>query len=87
EPAGTYIKPFAVLHGMKDSHTMPRQILPKVYQTTADIGIMRYRTVMEKKSVIGDRVIPYFLKRPTIDIDHPIDFEIAELLLRKRGEM
>ena len=85
EPQGAYIKPFAELHGMKDFHTMPRQMLPKVYQTTADIGIMRTATVTEKKSVIGDRVIPYFLKRPTIDIDHPIDFEIAELLLKKRN--
>lgn len=83
EPEGKYIKPFAELHGMKDFHTMPRQMLPKVYQTTADIGIMRRATVMEKKSVIGDRVLPYFLKRLTIDIDHLIDFEIAELLLKK----
>ena len=84
EPQGNYIKPFAELHGMKDFHTMPRQMLPKVYQTTADIGIMWTRTVLEKKSVIGDRVLPYFLKRPTVDIDHPIDFEIAEMLMRKR---
>ena len=84
QPEGDYIKPFAELHGMKDSHTLPRQALPKVYQTTADIGIMRLATVLEKKSVIGDRVLPYYLKRPTIDIDHPIDFEIAELLLRRR---
>lgn len=83
EPEGKYIKPFAELHGMKDFHTMPRQMLPKVYQTTADIGVMRRRTVTEKKSVIGDYVIPYVLKRPTVDIDHPIDFEIAELLLKK----
>ncbi len=84
EPEGKYIKPFAELRGMKDFHTMPRQMLPKVYQTTADIGIMRRRTVTEKKSVIGDRVLPYFLKRPTVDIDHPIDFEIAELLIKRK---
>lgn len=64
---------------------MPRQLLPKVYQTTADIGIMWARTVQEKKSVIGDHVLPYYLNRPTVDIDRPIDFEFAELLMR-RGE-
>ena len=84
EPQGNYIKPFAQLHGLKDFHTMPRQMLPKVYQTTADIGIMRLATVLKKKSVIGDHVLPYFLKRPTVDIDNPIDFEIAELLLKKQ---
>ena len=86
EPEGKYIKPFAEIHGMKDFHTMPRQLLPRVYQTTADIGIMRLATVTEKKSVIGDCVIPYVLKRPTVDIDHLIDFEIAGLLLKNRKD-
>lgn len=85
KPEGDYIVPFADLPGIKDFHTMPRQLLPKVYQTTADIGIMRYRTVREKNSVIGNKVLPYFLKRPTVDIDHEIDFEVAELLIRKRN--
>ena len=80
---GEYMKPFAVVQGMKDFHTMPRQMLPKVYQTTADIGVMRRRTVTEKKSIIGDIVLPYFLRRSTVDIDKEIDFEIAEILLRK----
>lgn len=87
QPEGEYIKPFAELNGMKDFHTMPRQMLPKVYQTTADIGIMRLSTILEKKSVIGDKVLPYYLNRPTVDIDHPIDFEYAELLMRKRKEI
>ncbi|MBI2056297.1 MAG: acylneuraminate cytidylyltransferase family protein [Candidatus Sungbacteria bacterium] len=82
--AGDFIDPFVSdMPGMKDWHTAPRQSLPKVYQTTADIGVVRYSTIMEKNSVIGGKVLPYFLKRPTVDIDHAIDFEIAELLLRK----
>lgn len=80
-----HIRPFMEIAGMKDAHTAPRQSLPKVYQTTADIGIMRLSTILEKKSVIGDTVLPYFLKRPTVDIDNEFDFEIAELLLKKRG--
>ncbi len=80
-----YIIPFVSdMPGMKDWHTAPRQSLPKVFETTADIGIMWSRVVTEKGSVIGDKVIPYFLKRPTVDIDHLIDFEIAELLFKKR---
>ena len=82
---GAFLKPFAEVAGMKDFHTMPRQMLPKVYQTTADIGVMWGRTVTEKKSVIGDKVLPYFLQRPTVDIDRPIDFEFAELLFQKRN--
>ena len=76
---GEYLVPFAEVAGMKDSHTMPRQMLPKAYQTTADIGIVRYHTIRNKNSVIGDYVLPYMLNRPTMDIDHEFDFEIAEL--------
>ena len=84
--AGEFIVPFVSdMPGMKDWHTAPRQSLPKVFETTADIGIMRLRTVLEKKSVIGDKVVPYFLKRPTVDIDNLFDFEIAELILKKRN--
>lgn len=85
QPDGEFLKPFAEVAGMKDFHTMPRQMLPKVYQTTADIGIMWTRTVTEKHSVIGEKVLPYFLKHPTIDIDKPIDFEFAEVLFQKRN--
>ena len=67
---------------VRDAHTAPRQKLPKVFQTTPDIGIMRRETVTKKHSVIGDTVLPYFLKRPTIDIDNPTDFKIAEVLLK-----
>jgi len=58
--------------------------LPKVYQTTADIGVVRLKTITDKKSIIGERVLPYELKRPTIDIDREFDFEIAELIMRKK---
>jgi N-acylneuraminate cytidylyltransferase len=80
QPDGKFLKPFAGVAGMKDFHTMPRQMLPKVYQTTADIGIMRTSTVLEKKSVIGDTVLPYYLKRPTVDIDHLILDDLAVIL-------
>jgi N-acylneuraminate cytidylyltransferase len=83
-PDGEYIIPFAPLPGMKDSHTAPRQLLPKVYQTTADIGVFWTRTLQDKKSIIGERVLPYVLARPTVDIDREIDFAIAELLLKMR---
>lgn len=86
---GEYMEPFikevkgADSEIIKDAHTAPRQRLPKVYQTTADIGIMRAETLVQKQSVIGDTVLPYILKRPSVDIDTLIDFEIAELLMAK----
>ena len=81
KPDGVYIKPFMELASIKDFHTAPRQSLPKVYQTTADIGVFYLRTLRDKKSIIGEKVLPYILRRPTVDIDSYFDFKIAELLM------
>jgi len=84
KPEGIFIRPFmSNLPGIKDFHTAPRQSLPLVFQTTADIGIFRLKTIQEKKSIIGDKVLPFLLQRPTVDIDDKTDFSIAELLLKK----
>jgi len=84
KPEGVWIRPFIEdFPSLKDFHTAARQLLPKVYQTTADIGICRLKTIQEKKSIIGDKVLFYLLKRPTVDIDNQFDLEIAQLLLKK----
>lgn len=84
KPDDLYITPFMELRGVKDFHTAPRQSLPKVYQTTADIGVFYLRTLRDNGSVIGAKVLPYVLRRPTVDIDTYFDFRIAELLMRER---
>ncbi len=84
KPSKLYMKPFITLTGIKDFHTAPRQTLPKVYQTTADIGVFRLKTLLNKNSIIGDKVLPYVLRRPTVDIDSRHDFQIAELLLKMK---
>jgi len=83
-PDGDYMVPFAPLEVVRDAHTAPRQLLPKVYQTTADIGVFWTRTLRDKRSIIGERVLPFVLGRPTVDIDREIDFAIAEMLLKMR---
>lgn len=85
KPDGLRMRPLMELRGVKDFHTAPRQSLPKVYQTTADIGVFYLRTLQDKGSVIGEKVLPYVLRRPTVDIDTHFDFRIAELLMRERS--
>lgn len=72
------------LNKFKDWHTAPRQALPAVFETTADIGIMWARVITQQHSVIGDKVVAYILKRPTVDIDTIEDFDIAAFFLEKR---
>ncbi len=68
----------------KDWHTAPRQILPPVYETTADIGVVWARVIKNQHSVIGEKVLGYILTRPTADIDNLDDFKIAALWLSER---
>lgn len=81
---GAFMVPFLRDTGISEHYNTPRQLLPKVYATNANIGVMWYRTLAEKKSIIGDVVLPYIVTEPQVDIDTEFDFEVAELVLRKR---
>lgn len=83
---GPYMIPFLAGTGIAEHYNAPRQLLPKVYATNSNIGLVRYKTLREKRSVIGEKVLPYFLTEPQVDIETALDFEIAELLLKKRNE-
>lgn len=82
---GPYMTPFLRDAGIPEHVNTPRQLLPRVWATNANIGVMWHRTLAEKKSVIGERVLPYIVTEPQVDIDTQFDFEVAELILRKRA--
>lgn len=86
KPEGEYMVPFLKGTGIAEHYNAPRQLLPKVWATNANIGVMWYRTLVQKKSVIGDVVLPYVVTELHVDFDSEFDFEIAELILRKRGQ-
>jgi CMP-N,N'-diacetyllegionaminic acid synthase len=62
---------------------VPRQSLPKVYWQTASIDVIRYATIMEKRSMVGDNVIPLVVEDRifNIDIDTKFDIHVAEIAL------
>ena len=82
---GSYMVPFLRDPDYPEHYNAPRQLLPKVYATNANIGVVRYRTLREKGSVIGERVLPYPVSGPHVDIDTELYLELAELLFRKRA--
>lgn len=85
-PEGEYMVPFLRDTGIPEHYNTPRQLLPKVYATNANIGVVRYETLMNKKSVIGDIVLPYVVTEPQVDIDTAFDFELAEFILNTRAK-
>ncbi len=71
--------------GFDEPYNLPRQMFPKVYVHTGAMDIMRRDTILKLKSTSGKK-LGYFFMRPedSINIDSPLDFEIAEILLQKR---
>jgi len=70
---------------MTHEHPVPyllrRQDLPTVYYYNCVIDVTRPATILEKKSMTGDRILPYIMdSADVIDIDTPRDLRIAECL-------
>ncbi len=83
-----YIEPFLpeLLTNMKEPQNMPRQALPVVYIHTGAMDVLRIRTIRELRSTSGKKVAYFFMKPDeSVNIDHAIDFEFAELIMKKRG--
>ncbi len=71
--------------GFDEPHNLQRQRFPKVYMHTGAMDVIRRATLLEQKSTSGKR-LGFFHMSPedSINIDHPLDFEIADILMRKR---
>ncbi|MFA5779076.1 MAG: acylneuraminate cytidylyltransferase family protein [Elusimicrobiota bacterium] len=67
-----------------EQYNMPRQKLPKTYWQTGQIEVIRYGTIMNKKSISGKRIYPIIMDpKFIIDIDSLDQWEIAECMIRK----
>ncbi len=79
---GTYLKPYL---DFKESNNL-RQNKPIFYARNGPaILAFTYDCIMNKKSMYGEKILPYFMKREeSIDIDENYDLEIAEFFLKRR---
>ncbi len=74
---------------MKHKHPQPyllrRQDLPAVYYYNCVIDVTRTQTILEKKSMTGDCILPYIMdSNDVIDIDSLRDLEIANVLFKNK---
>jgi N-acylneuraminate cytidylyltransferase len=84
---GTFLEPFLPVSftGFDEPHNLPRQLFPKAYIHTGAMDVIRARTLREQKSTSGKKLGFFFMSpEDAVNIDHPIDFEIAEFLMQKR---
>lgn len=72
---------------LPEPYNMPRQRLPKTYWQTGHLDIIRYDTIVEKKSLTGERVLPVIIDpKYCSDIDTLEDWDLAEWKL-SRGNL
>jgi CMP-N-acetylneuraminic acid synthetase len=68
---------------VKEGNFATRQSAPKVFDMNSSIYVWWKDTLLEKKSLFLDNTRTYVMPRErSIDIDEPLDFRIAEMLLR-----
>lgn len=72
--------------GVPEPFNEPRQSLPEVYWQVGYLDLIRTRTILEKKSLTGTRILPLKIEgRDSIDIDDEFSFQLAEFLMEKQG--
>ena len=73
--------------GIKEPYNYPRQELPPAYVQNGAIDVVRTKTIIEKKSISGDVILPYIMEALySINIDTELDFSFAELLMKEKSE-
>lgn len=81
---GGYLKPL-VDSGIPEQYNQPRQKLPQAYWQNGYIDVARRSTILEKKSMTGNRILPLVLDAAdVIDIDDATTIALAELMLKGR---
>jgi len=78
-----FLKPVLSISGEKETFNWPRQRLPKIYNHYGQVDVARYETIMQKKSMCGENILPIFLEGEVFDIDSPLDWEFAEFWIKK----
>ena len=77
-----YLKPLIDI-GVPEPYNQPRQKLPAVYWQTGYIDVIRTSTLLEKRSMTGDRILPYVMEEQfVVDIDQPFSLRLAEFLIQ-----
>ena len=75
------MRPLLETH-FEEPYNMPRQALPDVYWQTGYVDAAWSRTILEKKSMTGDRILPLIIDPGDwVDIDSTEDWQRAEQLI------
>lgn len=77
-----FLEPVLQIEGEKESFNLPGQKLPKAYKHVGYVDVMWYRTLMEKKQMTGDKIVPLVLEKAYSGINTLDDWGRYEYLLK-----
>ena len=77
------MEPLLEIKNIKEPYNEPRQRLPKVYWQVGILDVIRTQTILEKKSLSGDKILSHIVPNElSIDIDDIQSFKkAAEVIL------
>ncbi len=58
---------FFEINNIKEPYNQCRQILPKTYLHNGYLDVIKVKSFIEKKSITGDKIIPYIMKKDEVD--------------------
>lgn len=82
-----FLAPFVPeeVFGIHEAAKLPRQTLPEAFIQNSCVHVIHPDTILKKNSSIGTRIKGVIIEpEDSINIDRELDFEIAELIFRKR---
>ncbi len=82
-----YLIPFIPEHvsGIKEAYNMPRQKLPAAYIQNGSVDVVRTEVILRKNSMTGDVIKALVMdEEESVNIDSPLDWELAEILMKAR---
>lgn len=67
---------------LPEPYNQPRQVLPNAFWQTGHVEVIRYETIMRKKSLTGDVILPCLVPPEyAIDLDNLYQWDYAEHVL------
>ena len=69
--------------GVIESHSAPRQALPKTYWPNGYVDIVSPTTILREKSMTGKKVMPFLTIHKSNDLDYPEDIKKVEKDLKE----
>ena len=77
------MEPLLDIKGVPEPYNQPRQLLPQTFWQVGFIDVMRIATIIEKRSMSGDKIMPYIIKNESaIDIDDMKSFGYASSIIK-----